>query len=125
MSTYFLQQQGERRFERTLVLPATRGKIFDRTGTVVLATSIPARAIWAIPDDAGNASPEQLAELGKLLDMSVKDIRSRIVGEDKNFVYLKRQVSVAIGDQIKKRSEEHTSELQSLMRIPYAVFCLK
>src|SRR3546814_8235579 len=25
----------------------------------------------------------------------------------------------------KARSEEHTSELQSLMRIPYAVFCLK
>src|SRR3546814_3920178 len=25
---------------------------------------------------------------------------------------------------IKKRSEEHTSELQSLMRISYAVFCL-
>src|SRR3546814_1708469 len=23
------------------------------------------------------------------------------------------------------RSEEHTSEIQSLMRIPYAVFCLK
>src|SRR3546814_6741576 len=26
---------------------------------------------------------------------------------------------------ISKRSEEHTSELQSLMRISYAVFCLK
>src|SRR3546814_3632075 len=26
---------------------------------------------------------------------------------------------------IKPRSEEHTSELQSLMRISYAVFCLK
>src|SRR3546814_3419461 len=26
---------------------------------------------------------------------------------------------------IKARSEEHTSELQSLMRISYAVFCLK
>src|SRR3546814_1244631 len=26
---------------------------------------------------------------------------------------------------IKQRSEEHTSELQSLMRISYAVFCLK
>src|SRR3546814_10146350 len=24
-----------------------------------------------------------------------------------------------------QRSEEHTSELQSLMRLPYAVFCLK
>src|SRR3546814_9756758 len=29
------------------------------------------------------------------------------------------------GDAIKARSEEHTSELQSLMRISYAVFCLK
>src|SRR3546814_10814483 len=27
--------------------------------------------------------------------------------------------------QLRKRSEEHTSELQSLMRISYAVFCLK
>src|SRR3546814_8198852 len=27
--------------------------------------------------------------------------------------------------QIPSRSEEHTSELQSLMRISYAVFCLK
>src|SRR3546814_10706959 len=28
-------------------------------------------------------------------------------------------------DHIAVRSEEHTSELQSLMRISYAVFCLK
>src|SRR3546814_10824770 len=28
-------------------------------------------------------------------------------------------------DRNRKRSEEHTSELQSLMRISYAVFCLK
>src|SRR3546814_5198997 len=27
--------------------------------------------------------------------------------------------------KIRERSEEHTSELQSLMRISYAVFCLK
>src|SRR3546814_3104573 len=27
--------------------------------------------------------------------------------------------------QLRQRSEEHTSELQSLMRISYAVFCLK
>src|SRR3546814_4735797 len=30
-----------------------------------------------------------------------------------------------IAQQIDERSEEHTSELQSLMRISYAVFCLK
>src|SRR3546814_7814320 len=29
------------------------------------------------------------------------------------------------GPMLKSRSEEHTSELQSLMRISYAVFCLK
>src|SRR3546814_9196064 len=29
------------------------------------------------------------------------------------------------GTTARKRSEEHTSELQSLMRISYAVFCLK
>src|SRR3546814_9326444 len=28
-------------------------------------------------------------------------------------------------DRLAARSEEHTSELQSLMRISYAVFCLK
>src|SRR3546814_2690074 len=32
---------------------------------------------------------------------------------------------VADGNVITGRSEEHTSELQSLMRISYAVFCLK
>src|SRR3546814_7090351 len=31
-----------------------------------------------------------------------------------------------VGEQVRRsRSEEHTSELQSLMRISYAVFCLK
>src|SRR3546814_3901331 len=33
-------------------------------------------------------------------------------------------VEVAVG-ALRSRSEEHTSELQSLMRISYAVFCLK
>src|SRR3546814_10718367 len=31
----------------------------------------------------------------------------------------------ALGRAVAMRSEEHTSELQSLMRISYAVFCLK
>src|SRR3546814_9496571 len=35
------------------------------------------------------------------------------------------RVAVMYAGQIVERSEEHTSELQSLMRISYAVFCLK
>src|SRR3546814_8512321 len=37
----------------------------------------------------------------------------------------RRVVGVKIGTAARQRSEEHTSELQSLMRISYAVFCLK
>src|SRR3546814_2605028 len=54
---------------------------------------------------------------------------SRIEGRDS------RRISVisgyqlpffgAIGDVYELKSEEHTSELQSLMRSTYAVFCLK
>ncbi|TFL08228.1 penicillin-binding protein 2 [Pusillimonas caeni] len=102
MSKDFLQQQGERRYERTLVLPATRGKIFDRTGEVVLASSVPVRAIWAIPEDAKEATGEQLAQLARLLEMPVRDIQGRLVNEDKNFVYIKRQVSVEMADRIKE-----------------------
>src|SRR3546814_6113293 len=32
---------------------------------------------------------------------------------------------VGLLEEVNQRSEEHTSELQSLMRISYAVFCLK
>src|SRR3546814_9693361 len=35
------------------------------------------------------------------------------------------ELGVATWQGFLKRSEEHTSELQSLMRISYAVFCLK
>src|SRR3546814_9180534 len=34
-------------------------------------------------------------------------------------------VTIEVADDGVGRSEEHTSELQSLMRISYAVFCLK
>src|SRR3546814_516806 len=36
-----------------------------------------------------------------------------------------KYVSATDADALEARSEEHTSELQSLMRISYAVFCLK
>src|SRR3546814_8037239 len=36
-----------------------------------------------------------------------------------------RHVAERVDEQVHVRSEEHTSELQSLMRISYAVFCLK
>src|SRR3546814_10693849 len=40
-------------------------------------------------------------------------------------IFSKVPMLIATHCEDEKRSEEHTSELQSLMRISYAVFCLK
>jgi len=101
LSREFLQMQGERRYERTLLLPATRGKIFDRSGTVVLASSVPVRAIWAIPEDAKAATPQQLAEVAKLLDMRVADVTQRLADETRSFVYVKRQVALDVAERVR------------------------
>src|SRR3546814_8911469 len=49
-------------------------------------------------------------------------LENRVRSFSTSFMSLKRDTT-ACGDPF--RSEEHTSELQSLMRISYAVFCLK
>src|SRR3546814_1383478 len=43
----------------------------------------------------------------------------------KQLAEFERSVGVSLFQRLPRRSEEHTSELQSLMRISYAVFCLK
>src|SRR3546814_3448563 len=70
-------------------------------------------------------------ETGLVLD-AFADIRlaaTRFIGEgDMSMVSEARgkvKTFVDLIDTLKSRSEEHTSELQSLMRISYAVFCLK
>ena len=101
-SNEFLQEQGERRYERTLTLPATRGKIFDRTGSYVLASSVPVRAIWAIPEDFRDARQDQVARLADLLGMKPADIRQRTADQSKSFVYIQRQVPIDVAEKIQK-----------------------
>ena len=94
----FYQKQGEVRFARTLELPASRGRIMDRNGQV-LAYNVPAPSLWAIPEDV-QASPEQLAELARLLEMPLADLKQRLSDDDKTFVWLKRQVDDAVAKKI-------------------------
>lgn len=100
LSTEFLQKQGESRYARTLELPATRGKITDRNGQV-LASSVPVRAIWAIPEDVLETPKDKLSELAKLLEMSEGALRGKL-DSDRSFVYLKRQVEPQVADAIMK-----------------------
>jgi len=97
-SQNFLQKQGEMRYAKTIELPASRGKIFDRNG-VVLASSLPARAVWAIPEEV-DATPRQVASLAKLLDIDERELRRKLSEEDRSFVYLKRQVDAAVAERV-------------------------
>ncbi|WP_210542087.1 penicillin-binding protein 2 [Rhodoferax sp. PAMC 29310] len=94
----FFQRQGEVRFGRTLTLPANRGRVLDRNG-LILASSIPAPSIWAIPEDV-ERDAVRLRKLAKLLEMSPADLDRRLADEDKTFVWLKRQVDESVAQQI-------------------------
>jgi cell division protein FtsI (penicillin-binding protein 3) len=94
----FFQKQGEVRFARTLELPASRGRIMDRNG-LVLAYNVPAPSLWAIPEDV-QATPAQLAELSRLLEIPLADLKQRLFNEDKTFVWVKRQVDDAVARKV-------------------------
>jgi len=86
----FFQHQGEVRFNRTLPLPANRGRILDRNG-LILASSVPAPSIWAIPEDV-ELDSSQRQNLAKLLGIELAELNKKLADEDKNFVWLKRQI---------------------------------
>ena len=89
VGTSFFLKQGEIRYARTLDLPASRGRILDRNG-LILASSIPAPSLWAIPKDF-DAEPAQRKQLAALLGMTTKDLADRL-DDNQNFVWLRRQV---------------------------------
>lgn len=98
----FFQRQGEVRFARTLELPANRGRILDRNG-LILASSVPAASIWAIPEDVEQDKPEvraKLKELARLMEMPLPALEAKLADEDKTFVWIKRQLDWDVGQQI-------------------------
>ncbi|HEV7914589.1 MAG TPA: penicillin-binding protein 2 [Albitalea sp.] len=83
----FYLKQGEIRYARTLELPASRGRIIDRNG-LILASSVPAPSLWAIPKDF-DGDRAQRAKLAKLLGMTTKEFEARLE-DSPNFVWLRR-----------------------------------
>src|SRR3546814_3762089 len=79
-------------------------------------------AVHRLEDFVDDRVRQVLDQVGQVVDVEVFDR-----GDDLVRVHVREQAFahlVADVDQY-PRSEEHTSELQSLMRISYAVFCLK
>ena len=94
----FFQRQGEVRFARTLELPANRGRILDRNG-LILASSVAAPSIWAIPEDVEISKPQQ-KQLAKLLEMPENELAKKLENDDKSFVWLRRQVEEPVAKEI-------------------------
>src|SRR3546814_8306731 len=82
--------------------------VYRADGRVVAVADVPA-ADWRV------AFRQDEGEFGDSLERPVESVGRILI-----LVLLGAGFVVTIG-----RSEEHTSELQSLMRISYAVFCLK
>src|SRR3546814_4505436 len=65
-------------------------------------------------------------DLGRRIVDALQRAAQPLVAEAKPFaLVVQPAIRVAIRKLVKTRSEEHTSELQSLMRTSYAVFCLQ
>jgi cell division protein FtsI (penicillin-binding protein 3) len=92
MHTDFLQAKGEARYGRVLELPASRGPVNDRNGQP-LAISTPVESIWATPDELDDVDDAKIQALAKALALAPDEIRQKIVRKDRQFVYLKRQIS--------------------------------
>src|SRR3546814_5912313 len=76
--------------------------------------------------DLGNPSNTGLPGPGQTYTRSTPNVWGTITADEKlGLVYLPTGNPAPDFWTGKRRSEEHTSELQSLMRISYAVFCLK
>ncbi len=97
MSDEFLRKQGEARYERSIQMSASRGKIVDRRGEV-LAASLPARAVWAVPGKV-QADHAQLDALAKLLHIDRAELDRRIASDDP-IPYLARQLDVPVAERI-------------------------
>src|SRR3546814_6738700 len=73
-------------------------------------------------------APELDALVGEILLVGRADeigVRRRPVGGERRRLVRDQHRQLACDVELLVRSEEHTSELQSLMRSSYAVFCLK
>src|SRR3546814_3588111 len=69
--------------------------------------------------------PEIIIKFGLIRLVSESRYHARaIIKHEEDRGAFRAEYKIA-SDLVRGRSEEHTSELQSLMRISYAVFCLK
>jgi cell division protein FtsI (penicillin-binding protein 3) len=94
--------RAESQHMRTVKAPAKRGEIFDRNGRL-LAYSVDADTIYAVPGEIGDASQAAARLCGVLADCSRKEraaLEERLSQRSRHFVYVKRRVTPAEARQV-------------------------
>lgn len=94
----FLQEKGDARYNRTLVLPSQRGKITDRYGEL-LAISSPVESVWANPSDV-KITAAQTKKLAALLGLKKDAVDKKLANSEREFVYLKRRISPELAAEV-------------------------
>lgn len=96
--TDFLNEEGEKRVNRVVEIPAHRGMITDRRGEP-LAISTPVESLWLNPREA-KATPRQIQALASRLGIDPDDLARLFRDKRKAFVYLKRQVPPEVATEV-------------------------
>lgn len=96
----FLQDKGDARYSRNLVLTSQRGKITDRNGEL-LAISTPVESVWASPPDV-EIDTNQTKQIAALLNLKVDEVKKKLANNAREFVYLKRRVSPELAAKVMK-----------------------
>jgi len=96
----FLQEKGDARYNRTLVLPSQRGKITDRYGEL-LAISSPVESVWANPSDV-KINDSQAKKIAGLLGLKIDVVNKKLANSEREFVYLKRRISPELAAEVMK-----------------------
>src|SRR3546814_1607277 len=112
----------------------SRGQLYLLHAEMILNRQLPALiSLWCFQKErcrqiASNAKIAAASDADRAVDMGRECLAPGIAVEQ-GWKHLQRQSgSNKQGCRcqcIENRSEEHTSEIQSLMRISYAVYCLK
>jgi cell division protein FtsI (penicillin-binding protein 3) len=96
----FLQDKGDARYSRNLVLISQRGKITDRHGEL-LAISTPVESVWASPPDV-EIDAVQTKQIAELLGLKTDVVKKKLGNDEREFVYLKRRISPELAAKVMK-----------------------
>ena len=109
----------------TLDTPSKRGDIYDRTGTIVLATTVQRERLIAAPDqldaDQRRSTVAALAPILGLDDMGAVALRDKLTGNAK-YVILRHGIERQMGDQIRAAIAAKTAFAISLEPEPERVY---